>query len=187
MPLNNQEFLQNAPKSERVVQLLAVCIRTAVRFRYAPRELSRPDAIDLARKHDLFSAMKAISAKMELHQNLPSDEGRFKLAVNEAKDLDTENIIAMREASIAVLQSSQATASQRHLVVAGLYATQHEAQSWAKTYSRFVAEISSLYKSTNARIEDLHIPVTRRLKAQSELEQIIVDAIRRVGKIDSSH
>src|SRR6267154_1998469 len=118
MLMSNQRSLQWAPKSERVVQLLAVCIRTAVRFRYAPRELSKPDAIDLARKHDLSSAMKAISGKMELHQNLPSDEGRFKLAVNEAKDLDTKNVIAMREASVAILQSNQAASSQRYLVVA---------------------------------------------------------------------
>jgi hypothetical protein len=193
MPLINQNFPQLAPKSERVVKLLAACIRSAVRFRYPQLNLSQTDAIDLARIHDLQSALRTISTKMEVHQSLLSEQRRFMLAVNEAKlvsdaDIGTENIIAIREASIAVLRStSDATSSQRHLVVASLRIGLQEVRLWAKAYSRFLTEIESLYKSTNARIVGLRLSSTVRRKAQLELEQIIVDATRRAGEINSSH
>lgn len=139
-----------------------------------------------------FVVMGTISTKMEVHQSLLSEQRRFMLAVNEAKlvsktDIGTENIIAIREASIAALKStSDATSSQRHLVVSSLRIGLQEVRLWAKIYSRFLTEIESLYKSTNARIVGLRLSSTVRRKAQSDLEQIIVDAIARAGEINSS-
>ena len=188
MPDNNQQSPWE-PKSERVVQLLAACIRTGTRIRFA-RELPRSDSIDLARIHDLSSAMKSISAKMEVHQNLPSDQRRFDLAVNEAKlisqaDIGTEKVVAIREASIAALESSNAISSQRRLVVVSLRLAQEEARSWARAYSRFMTDIESLHKSASGRLQGLRLATSVRVEAQSELEQIIVDAIGRAGEIDS--
>ena len=191
MSQSSQETSQSPYKSERVVQLLAACIRTSVRLRYA-RELSRTDSIDLARVHDLSAAMKTISAKMELHTNLPSDLRRFELAVNEAKlvsgdDLGAKSIIDIREASIAAHHSNQDTSAQRFFVVTALRNVEQEAISWGKAYSRFMTEIERLHKRENARIVGLHLPANLQRKAQLELEQIVLDAIGRAEEMDSTH
>jgi len=191
MPQISENSPQLAPKSERVIRLLATCIRSAVRFRYA-QNVSQTDAIDLARIHDLQSAMKTISEKMEVHRSLPDDQGRFKLAVAETKlvsetDLGTAKIVAIRRATVDALGSNPGDLSQRQGLLASLRMVQQEARLWAKGYSRFLTEIASLHKSMNSRIVGLHLPTSVRLEAQSELEKLIVDAIRRAGEIDSSH
>lgn len=191
MPQISENSPQLATKSERVVKLLAACIRSAIRFRYA-QTVSQTDAIDLARIHDLQSAMKTISEKMEVHRSLPDDQGRLKLAVAETKlvsetDLGTVKIVAVRRATIDALGSNPGDLSQRQVLLASLRIVQQEARLWAKGYSRFLTEIASLHKSMNARIIGLNLPTSVRLEVQSELEKLIVDAIRRAGEIDSSH
>jgi hypothetical protein len=133
--------------------------------------------------------MKTIAAKMELHQNFPSDETRFKLAVNEAKlisdaDAATQNIIAIRKASIAALESAHDGSSQRQQVVASLRHALQEAGSWAKEYSRFMTEIGRLYESANAEIAGLPLTNSARLEAQLELERIILDSVGRAASTD---
>jgi hypothetical protein len=187
MQQNSQRPLELAPKSERVAQLLAACIRAAVRLRYS-HSLSQSDSIDLARTHDLRSALKAISEKMDLHQNLPDAQWRFTLAVAESKlapetDLGTANIIAIRKASVTTVGSNQSNASERQLALAALRTTQQEVRLWAKTYSRFLTEIENLYQSTNTQIESLHLTSSSRLKAQAELQKVIVNAIERAGEV----
>jgi hypothetical protein len=177
----DQRPLQWKPKSERVVQLLAASIRAAVRLRYA-RDISRDDSIDMARAHDLPSALRTIAVKMEVHENLPDDHG-FDLADAETKltsesHLGTEKIVEIRRASLSTLESSQSNSSDRQFLIAGLHAVQQEARSWAKAYSRFLTEMETLYKSTRTRIDGLNLPLGKRLQAQSELEQMIVNAIK---------
>ncbi len=177
---------QSAPKSERVVQLLAATIRSAVRLRYA-RELSLDDSVDLARVHDLHSALKTIAVKTEVHQNLPDGRG-FSLAVAEAKlttgaNLANEKIVAIREKSIATFEADQSNSSRRHEIVAALRTTQQETRVWAKAYARFLTEVEALYRSTNAELDTLHLPVGRRLEADSELQKLMVEMVRRAGEI----
>jgi hypothetical protein len=185
---NNQTRLLRSVKSERVVALLAVSIRTAIRIRYG-QTLSRGDSVDLARVHDLPGAMKAIAQKMEIHQNLPSTEGRFKLAINEAKLLsdsanDTKKILAIREASIKTVASSQASSVQRLLLVDALESIGREASDWGKAYSRFLTEIEILYRSTRNQLDGLHLPNSSREKAQAELESLIAAAIQRTTQVN---
>ena len=190
MSQNNPRPFHGPPKSDRVLQLLAASIRTAVRLRYG-RNLSEPDSIDLARVHDLPGAMKAIAAKLELHHNVLGDSQRFKLAVNEAMlastgKLGTERIIAMREASQALAHPAHTSSSEAYLLAVALRTVEEEANLWAKAYARFLTEIERLYRSRSVRIFELRLPADGCLEAQAELAKIIGDAIQRVGQLVSS-
>lgn len=179
--------LRSGPKSERVVELLATCIRAAVSFRYA-HQLSKPDSVDLARVHDLRSALKNIAEKMEVHENLPSSPMRFTLAVAETKlmseaNLGIDKIVDIREAAAATLSSRLGNMSDLQSATLALRAAQQETRLWATAYTRFVVEIQSLYKSTSIQIGNLHLPTHRLVKAHSDLEKLLLDAIGRAGKV----
>lgn len=170
------------PKSDRVIQLLAASICTAIRLRFS-REISKGDSIDLARVHDLRSALNTITIKSELHRHLPGGRG-FDLAVAEAKlGSEHEMITAVRQATISTFDSNQSSASERQKLIEALRTTQQEARLWAKEYSRFLIEMETLYNKTNGQLNSLRLPLNRRLQAQSELEKLIANATRRASVV----
>jgi hypothetical protein len=183
MPESSHRAPQVAPKSERIVGLLAACIRAGVRLRYS-QDITQGDSIDLARVHDLRSAMKAISEKLEVHQNLPSRRERLVLAITEAKLITAAgggvgSIIDIREASVATCGSSRAASSQSQIALVALRQVQRDARAWAREYSRFMAEIAKLHKSASAEIDALRLPASTRSKARAELEALLLGSIAR--------
>jgi hypothetical protein len=183
MPPDSSLPVPWASKSDRVVRLLAACIRAALRLRYA-QEISQPDSVELARMYDLQSALKTISQRMEIHENRPDARERLPLAVAEAKlvsnpDLGNDQILEIRQATDEVHDSNQSSLSQRQAVENMLRRVRYETLVWAKDYGRFLEEITDLHRRTKSRLEALRLPPSTLLKAHSRLERLILDAIRR--------
>lgn len=171
-------------KSERVLRLTASCIRTAVRLRLG-HNLSFDDAMDLARLHDVQSAVNSLEAKLEVHDNVP-DRVKISVAVSEAKLSNTvsgaesvEHIIKIRSAAFGTGMAETQTAEQRESLINALQALRREANQWADGYQRFSGDLFAIYENAVRQLKKLPLTGTRRTQAMTELETIITDAIRR--------
>jgi hypothetical protein len=169
-------------KSERVVRLTAACIQAAIRLRL---NVSIPfsDAIDLARVHDVRSAVEGVRSKLQVHEAVPQSI-RLKIAVSEAKLSDsvtgqesTEHILNVRNTTFEnmVPETNDTSAS----IVRGLEAIVRDAAEWVGEYRRFSDDLLAIYRDGTRRLNQLPLTFERRAQARSELESIIADAFKR--------
>jgi hypothetical protein len=184
---NEAYSLSTPPKSERVVRLLSACIRTITRRQYS-EVLPVAEFFELARNHDLRSALKAIKEKMDLHATMPDRRHRLSLAVAEAA-IGTDNtfsrqkVIAVRGASVILQEEERAKLAHDRILRTVIRSAQDQAHQWSSSYSRFQTEISKLYNATSLRIDELGLPAVRRIEARAALEQIIQKAVEHAGQL----
>lgn len=178
-------------KSDRLLSLTAACIRAVmwIRFKY---ELPFSEALDLARVHDLRSALDEIAAKIEVHRNLPDSNARVGLAIVEsklehpvAKDVVdySEKVVAIRLKTAETLSARTTSAEDRASLLSMLRGVRIESQHWAQEYSRFFIALANLYRQTRSDLMELELNSVERDKALGELERIMSDAICSAGRI----
>jgi hypothetical protein len=178
-------------KSDRVLRLTASCIQSIVRSRYA-HDMPMNVAIDLARAHDVRSAVQAYEQKLELHQGLPHNT-RIQLAGTEAAISrgvipaeEIDRTIAVRRGSLETMREGEQGEARREILVARLREVRRECEQWAREYSRFFDDIASLYQKAARDLRSLHLDAERARQADVELEQVLVLALHRAGQIESN-
>ncbi len=150
-------------------------------------DLSVADSVELARVHDLRSAIRRISRGLELHRNLPNKGMQFRLAVAEAKlttesDVATGKIIEVRKVSVEALVATQTGSSEREVLVKRLRVVQHEFGEWSRTYSRFLDDVATLRRNARAEIHHLRLPAEDRSAALIAVDGIILNALVRAAQ-----
>jgi len=145
------------------------------------------DAVDLARVHDIRSALKSIAEKLEVHKARP-EESRIQLAVMEAK-LESSvtsgesiaQIIKVREASDQ-FQKERATI-QREQLVELLRTVQRQSSQWASEYRDFLRHLSTLYGNTRRKLLEIPAPAEIHARALAELEEILQRAVKAASQV----
>jgi hypothetical protein len=172
-------------QSQRVVQLLATCIRAAVRKQFG-YEMSRDEALTLARVHSLRSALDEIRKKMELHQHLQGTKARTHLAVAEAslqghhvvsQSEYSESIIAMRSKTLDAVNAVVESTEDREMLLASLRRVRRDWQLWADEYMHFFIALVKLYEEAKHRLAETTLEVDRRKTMSLELEKIFADVL----------
>jgi SLT domain-containing protein len=176
-------------KSERVRRLTASCIQSVVRLRCG-YEMSMADAIDLARIHDVRSAVRIIEEKLELLQNVPQAM-RFKLAATEAaltgglsSREDIDNTVAVRRASIGPKSERQPAGVSLEILITGLQKLRRQWERWAREYSRFISRIASLHAEADRDLNSLHLEPETAKRARADLERVLLVALRKAGELE---
>lgn len=177
-------------RSERISLLTAAFIRAAVRLRFG-YEMSASESVELARVHDLRSAIDSIGAKMELHRNLPT-RSRMELSIVESAidppvDRATTdsfgNVVSVRVKTLQTLSAETASVQDVGARRSALRALRTESRLWARDYGRFFEAMAKLYRNSRSKLIDMDLSGEDKMKAFAELEDIIVDGISRAGQI----
>jgi hypothetical protein len=181
------------PQSERTLSLFAVCIQVAVRLRFE-QELPLSTALELARVHDLRSALRGIAAKLELHRNVSDAKAKAGLAFAEAALTSDEAagaaaaeaatiaaVIAVRKGATEAMSAHKFSADQRTALLATLREVREDSRRWANGYSRFSTALLDLYKAMRSELTKMPLASSDRARALAELEEIIRDATIRAG------
>jgi hypothetical protein len=170
-------------KSDRVLRLTATCIQAAVRLRLGMR-IPFDDAIELARVHNVRSAVESIGAKLRVHESVP-EHVRVQVAVSEAKLSDvvtgsesTEHIIKVRTVAFGPGLAAQMPALSESFK-RGAEAIRREAMEWSVDYGGFSEDLFAMYRDAARQLKQIPITAERRAQAIAELETIIADALKR--------
>jgi hypothetical protein len=174
-------------KSDRVLRLTASCIRSVVRIRYA-YDISPASAIELARVHDVPSAVRVIGEKLELHQ-ARSQAARFDIAITEAAFTvgpreDVDRTVSVRRASIDVMSEQSQAGIPREVLVARLRDLRRECEQWAREYSRFIDRIATLYAQADRDLKALRLEPEAAKQAEVALERVLLVALRKAGDLE---
>lgn len=177
-------------KSDRVLRLTASCIRSVIRLRYG-YEMHMPEAVDLARIHDVRSAVRVFGEKIELLHRVPRS-ARFKLAATEATftsgvipEEDVSHTVAVRRATIGAIPEYEQAGIPREVLVAHLREVRRASAQWALEYGRFIDRISSLHVEGVRGLTLLRLEHATGKRAEAELEQILLVALRKAGQLES--
>lgn len=129
-----------SPQPDRVLRLTASCIQSIVRVRHG-YEIPMADAIELARVHDVRSAVRIMGEKLELLRTVPQ-AARLKLATTEATFTvgflpkeDVDRTVSVRRASIGVMSEQMQAGMPREILVAKLHELRRECEQWAREFS----------------------------------------------------
>jgi hypothetical protein len=174
-------------KSDRVLRLTATCIRSVVRVRYG-YDISLASAIELARVHDVQSAVRVIGEKLELHQGR-SQAARFDIATTEAAFTvgtreDVDRTVSVRRASIDAVSEQRQAGMPREVLVARLRVLRGECELWTKEYSRFIDRIATLYARADRDLKALHLETQVAKQAEVALERILLVALRKADDLE---
>ena len=189
MPPDNVNLL--CQKSDRVRRLTASCVQSVARLRYG-YEMPIADAIDLARVHDLRTAVRTFEEKLELLQNVPQAT-RFKLATTEAalagglnRRAGVDHTIAVRRASIGTMPEREQLGVPREILVARLRELRRSWERWAREYSRFIDRVASLHAEAERDLKLLRLEPETAKRAKAELERVLLVALLEAGELGSS-
>lgn len=174
-------------KSDRVLRLTASCVQSIVRLRYR-YEMPMSEAIDLARIHDVRSAVRAFADKLELLQNIPQ-AARFTLAAAEATFTGgvvspadyVDHTIAVRRASIGAPTEREQSGVPREVLIANLRQLRREWEQWAREFAHFMDRIASLYVEGDRALKLLGLEPETAKRAEAELEQVLLIALHKAG------
>jgi|ERR1700733_3715367 len=175
-------------KSDRVVLLTARGIQTLVLRRYG-HEISISDAVDLARAHNLRTALLTLATKMEIHV-ATADSLQFDLALQETKlsseladGVSIDRVVDVRRAATSSASVSQNQLISREQLQAALAAIRRESNAWTREYKEFIESLSGIYKQTKNVLDELRLSVVDRRGAQEELENVMLVAIKKASGI----
>jgi hypothetical protein len=176
-------------KSDRVLRLTASCVQSIVRVRYR-YEMPMTEAIDLARIHDVRSAVRAFGEKLELFQSVPQ-AARFKLAATEATFTGSvvppadyvDHTIAVRRASIGVPSEREQNGVPREIFIANLRQLRREWEQWAREFADFMDCIASLHLEGDRGLKLLRLEPETAKRAEAELEHVLLIALRKAGEL----
>lgn len=176
-------------KSDRVLRLTASCVQSIVRRRYR-YEMPMAEAIDLARIHDVRSAVQTFGEKLELLQNVPQ-AARFKLAATEATFTgglnpadDVDHTVAVRRASIGTTHEREQIGIPREILIANLRELRREWERWARDFGYFIDRLASLHAEGERGLKLLRLEPELAKRAEAELEQILLVALHRAGELE---
>jgi hypothetical protein len=174
-------------KSDRVLRLTATCIRSVVRVRYG-YDISMASAIELARVHDVPSAVRVIGEKLELHQGR-SQAARFDIAATEAAFTvgtkeDVDRTVSVRRASIDAASEQKQAGMPREVLVTRLRVLRRECEQWAREYSRFMDSIATLYAKADRDLKALRLQPEASKMAAVELESILLTALGKARDLE---
>lgn len=188
MPLDNTKLIQ--PKSDRVLRLTATCVQAVVRLRFA-YDLSSDDAIELARIHDVRSAVEILGGKLELWRSIPEGP-RFELAVAETKLAgglipaeDAKGTVEVRRGYIQTTAEDGQAGTQREKLILGLHELRREAEQWGREYGRFIDRLLSLYAGARKDLVLLRLAPETAKQAESELEQVLLVALHKADELET--
>jgi len=182
--------LEGFLKSDRVVYLTAACIRAAIRLKFH-YEISFSESLEMARVHDLKSALSHFAAKMELHRNLPP-ESRVKLSVVESAlepavssglSSNSDGIVKLRIKTVDAISAQVNSLEDRSALLTKLRNLRTESKLWAEDYARFLASLGTLYRQTRTTLVEMGLADSDKHTALAALETIATNAIRQAGEI----
>jgi len=176
-------------KSDRVLRLTASCVQTVVRLRYG-YELPVADAVELARIHDVRSAVRIFGEKLRLLENIPRPT-RFTLAATEAAftggiipEEDLDRTIAVRRASIGTIPEHEQAGARREILVANLRELRRAWEQWAREYAHFIDRLAALLAEGERELKLLRLEPETAERAGTELEQVLLVALRKAGELE---
>jgi hypothetical protein len=186
VPPDNLPLLHH--KSDRVLRLTASCVQTAIRLCYA-YEMSMSEAVDLARIHDVRSAVRVFGEKLELFNSVPRPT-RFRLAATEATftsgvipEDDLIHTVAVRRASIGTISEHERAGISRLVLVAHLREVRRASEQWAREYGGFMDRIALLHMEGVRDLKLLRLEPETGKRADGELERVILVALRKAGEL----
>jgi hypothetical protein len=175
-------------KSDRVRRLTASCVQSVVRRRYG-YEMPMADAIDLARIHDVRSAVRIFEEKLDLFKNVPQPT-RFKLATTEATLTggltpreDIDHTVAVRRVSFGTMSEYEQAGVSREILVARLHELRRQWERWAREYSRFIDRVASLHVEADRDLNLLRLEPETAKRAKAELERVLLVALRKASEL----
>ena len=150
------------------------------------------DAIDLARIHDVRSAVRIFEEKLELLQSVPQAT-RFRLATTEAALTGglspregVDQTVAVRRVSIGAMSESEQSGVSREILVARLRELRRQWERWAREYSRFIDRVASLHLEADRDLKLLRLEPETAKRAKADLERVLLVALRKAGELGSS-
>jgi hypothetical protein len=184
---NNLDLMRY--KSDRVLRLTASCVQSIVRIRYR-YVMPMSEAVDLARIHDVRSAVRTFGEKLDVHQNVPQ-AARFKIAAAEATFTGSlssadyvDHTIAVRQASIGTTHEREQTGAQREILIANLRGLRREWEQWAREYVHFIDSIAALHVQADRELKLLCLEPETARRAEAELEQVLLVALHKAGELE---
>lgn len=153
--------------------------------------MSMEDAVELARVHNLHSAVDVFGKKLELHFNTP-DAIKFKLALAETKfthpgngSEDVKNTVNARMATITTISDNTQNELNRQHLVGTLHDVRRESETWAREYARFIERLTLLHGEAIAELESFRLDTESIGQAKMELGQILLNALHKVDGLQA--
>lgn len=174
----NHELVVRSNQSPRVHRMLAAAIRAAA-LSNLQINLSKSDSFDIARVHDLRSALQTLEAKQRLHSVLPRDAG-LKLAIAETKLVNPSKTLHIPEIEI-LRQKTQDDLTLRHRERTehdrAIRRVQEDIRTWRGSMQALMVGLEKIFHRKKQNLIEIELPYEVKAKFMKEMEAAYLKAL----------